>query len=283
MELRCKLHGRDSRGTEFTLEGIIRDYSQQGVGVEVAKAIPVDGFCRIELSETAIGTGLRADPWVRTCWCQPIAGDRFLAGLEYAVSGGDHYHVRQDDLADGTDLYEIMQLDSKADPDTIHRVYRMLAQRFHPDNKETGDEEEFKRITRAYEILGDPARRASYDAQFSRARERQWKVFHTPEGARGLPSEKPKRFAILHALYLKRVREPHSPTVSVIELENLLAIPREHLEFSIWYLKERGFLQRGDSNRLQITVAGVDHAESLVAEDQKMPPDQRLLPAAVNY
>jgi DnaJ-class molecular chaperone len=37
-----------------------------------------------------------------------------------------------DDLAQ--DHYDTLQVSANADLDTIHRVYRMLAQRFHPDN-----------------------------------------------------------------------------------------------------------------------------------------------------
>jgi len=36
------------------------------------------------------------------------------------------------------DYYEILQISVNAEPDTVHRVYRLLAQRFHPDNKERG-------------------------------------------------------------------------------------------------------------------------------------------------
>ena len=35
------------------------------------------------------------------------------------------------------DFYEVLQISPNADPDTIHRIYRLLAQRFHPDNAET--------------------------------------------------------------------------------------------------------------------------------------------------
>ena len=37
------------------------------------------------------------------------------------------------------DYYETLQISPNADPDTIHRVYRLLAQRFHPDTQETGE------------------------------------------------------------------------------------------------------------------------------------------------
>lgn len=46
-----------------------------------------------------------------------------------------------------------------ADLDTIHRVYRILAQRFHPDNRETGSET-FRALNEACQILGDPEKRA---------------------------------------------------------------------------------------------------------------------------
>ncbi len=282
LPLECVLRGRDNHGKSLDLEARIFDSTHEGLGIETGQALSADTFWHLQLSPAAIEAGVRSDPWVRVCWCKSLTGGRYKIGLEYAASDEQHYHLTAADLSGEADLYEVMQVNSKADPDTIHRIYRLLAQRFHPDNKDTGDEEEFKRITRAYEVLGDPARRASYDAQFSSDRHRQWKIFHSAEGARGLPSEKPKRFAILHALYLKRVRDAHQPTLGIFELEDLLAIPREHIEFSLWYLKERGFLIRGDNNRFHITVAGVDYAEQIAAEDRNLPLEQRLLPAVPN-
>ena len=43
--------------------------------------------------------------------------------------------------------------------------------------------------------------------------------------------------------------------------EQLLGVPREHLEFSLWYLKEQGMIVRSDSGKFQITIKGVDQAE----------------------
>ena len=37
------------------------------------------------------------------------------------------------------DYYEFLQISPNADQDTIHRVYRFLAARFHPDNPDSGD------------------------------------------------------------------------------------------------------------------------------------------------
>jgi hypothetical protein len=42
------------------------------------------------------------------------------------------------------DFYEVLQISPNADPEMIHRVYRLLAQRFHPDNQSTGDADKFR-------------------------------------------------------------------------------------------------------------------------------------------
>jgi len=44
------------------------------------------------------------------------------------------------------DHYEVLQISPNADVETIRRVYRMQAQRFHPDNLESGNAEAFRGI-----------------------------------------------------------------------------------------------------------------------------------------
>ena len=61
------------------------------------------------------------------------------------------------------DHYEFLQINPKAQSETIQRVYRFLAARYHPDNPETGDPEKFLRLNDAYEVLSDPELRARYD------------------------------------------------------------------------------------------------------------------------
>ena len=59
-----------------------------------------------------------------------------------------------------------MQLNPKADGDTIHRVHRILAQRYHPVTPDTGNAEMFIRLTAAARILSDPEKRARYDVRY---------------------------------------------------------------------------------------------------------------------
>ena len=67
------------------------------------------------------------------------------------------------------DFYDLLGVRRDADADTLKRAYRRLARQYHPDiNKEPGAEDRFKEIGRAYEVLGDPDKRARYD-QFGEA------------------------------------------------------------------------------------------------------------------
>ena len=106
------------------------------------------------------------------------------------------------------DHYETMQISLNADLDTIHRVYRILAQRFHPNNRETGDAETFRALTGAYEVLSDPDKRAAFDIEHRAARRLTWKIFDQTHAAHGVEAERRKRSGILALLYRKRIAQP---------------------------------------------------------------------------
>jgi len=158
------------------------------------------------------------------------------------------------------DHYEVLQVSPKADGETIRRVYRIQAQRFHPDNLDTGNPEVFRRISEAYEVLVDPQRRADYDRDHQEAQRR---------AAIGVPVAPPvmdemqRREKILSLLYSRRFSDPQHPSLGLRELEALLNTPKGQLEFSLWYLKECGYLVRSDSAAHTITLKGVQFAEAL--------------------
>lgn len=66
-------------------------------------------------------------------------------------------------MAQTKDLYETLGIRRDATDDEIKKAFRQQARKYHPDNKETGDENTFKEINQAYEILSDPQKRSLYD------------------------------------------------------------------------------------------------------------------------
>src|SRR6187402_3243916 len=74
------------------------------------------------------------------------------------------------------DYYETLQVSANAEPETIHRVYRLLAQRFHPDNNETGNDARFREIHDAYSVLRDPEQRARFDIARQQQCQDRWRL-----------------------------------------------------------------------------------------------------------
>src|SRR4029453_7183844 len=67
-------------------------------------------------------------------------------------------------MGGGRDLYEILGVPRDASSNDIRAAYRRLARELHPDvNADPADQERFKEVTGAYEILSDPAKRHRYD------------------------------------------------------------------------------------------------------------------------
>ena len=71
-------------------------------------------------------------------------------------------------MASKRDYYEVLGVSKSASKDDIKSSYRKLAKKYHPDNKETGDEAKFKEVQEAYDILFDDQKRSAYD-QFGHA------------------------------------------------------------------------------------------------------------------
>jgi curved DNA-binding protein len=62
------------------------------------------------------------------------------------------------------DYYETLDIERNASQEDVKRSYRKLARRYHPDVSKLPDaEDRFKELGEAYEVLGDPEKRAAYD------------------------------------------------------------------------------------------------------------------------
>jgi len=83
-------------------------------------------------------------------------------------------------------------------------------------------------------------------------------------------SEQLARLTLLEALYARRRLDPRQPGVFNGDLDELVGRPREHLEFTLWYLSQKGYIDRSDGSRLTITASGVEYFEEHAARHQNI-------------
>jgi curved DNA-binding protein CbpA len=161
------------------------------------------------------------------------------------------------------DYYEFLEISPNATQETIHRVYRFLASRYHPDSAGTGDLDKFAQLTSAYSVLSDPERRAEYNAQRSlRPPSSQNPMSSTIDFMDQVEGDLNRRLAVLAILYYRRRTNPSDPEVPLAEIERRMGFPRDYLDFTTWYLTKKGYVTRADNADYTLTVDGVDHIET---------------------
>ncbi|HUY80752.1 MAG TPA: DnaJ domain-containing protein [Acidobacteriaceae bacterium] len=160
------------------------------------------------------------------------------------------------------DYYEFLQISPNAEDETIHRVYRFLAARYHPDNPNSGDADQFAILTRAYEVLSDPARRTRYNAAREKEQVQAEPLSSTIDFMDHMEGETNRRLALLAVLYYRRRSNPNAPEVPLAEVEARLGFPRDYLDFTTWYLRKKGYITRADNSDFMLTAEGVDFVET---------------------
>jgi curved DNA-binding protein CbpA len=164
--------------------------------------------------------------------------------------------------------YDLLQINPRAEIETIERVYRIMAARYHPDNQQTGDADRFRLLTDAYQVLRDPAKRSEYDRQFEVNPAGPLPIFLGKEFTEGIDAEAKIRIGVLCLLYSKRRANPDFAALSLLDMENIMAFPRERLLFALWYLRAKRFVLQDDRSSFIISAEGVDFLESQLPTNQ---------------
>jgi curved DNA-binding protein CbpA len=165
------------------------------------------------------------------------------------------------EASDFIDYYEILEISPNANSGSIERMFRYLAQRYHPDNPESGDRDRFDLVVEANATLKDPAQRAQYDVHYKRQSGMRSKLAEEAGDREGIDRDAEIQKKLLSVFYVKRRHNVSDAGVSEYELERLLDCPLEHLEFHLWYLKAKGWIERLDTGKLAITIDGIDRAK----------------------
>ena len=159
------------------------------------------------------------------------------------------------------DYYEALQLSSNADIDTIERVFRHLAKKFHPDNAQSADNDRFQLILNAYQTLTNPENRAGYDVKYQEYWNHKWRLASEASDGAAIGDDLKTRESLLSLLYIQRRPSMNNPGIGEYEVARLLCKPIELVEFHVWYLKAKGWVERMDSGQLAISALGVDEVE----------------------
>jgi curved DNA-binding protein CbpA len=177
------------------------------------------------------------------------------------------------------DYYEILEISPNANPDTIERMFRYFAQRYHPDNPRTGDRSRFDAAIEAHNTLRDPDKRAQYDIDHKNQSNARSKLIEQVGDGKAVGQGFDIQSKLLSLLYVKCRQNVREPGIGEIELERLSGCPIEHLEFHLWYLKEKGWVRRMENGTLAITAEGVDrtNSEHLHRTSNNLLTDQRPL------
>ncbi len=156
------------------------------------------------------------------------------------------------------DYYEVLQISPNADSETVERVFRHLAKRYHPDNLESGNADRFTELVNAHSVLADPEMRAQYDVRYQGVRQERWRIFDQDSTSSDIVTDTRIRQALLSLFYIARRNNPRDAGIGNMELERTLGCATSALDFHLWYLRENGWIDRLDTGMFAITASGVD-------------------------
>ncbi len=258
---------QESNGAQHFFSARAVGISDSSVRVISTERLEVGSYVQAHAEDLGFSRAAR----VRDCEQE---GSRYVITLEFrSLGAGPGQEAVREEFAD---YYDVLELSPSAEPETIHRVYRILAARYHPDNAQTGNMQKFLLLRSAYEILSDPVKRAAYDAEHRLRQTGPMPIFELKDFVVGVDAEKNRRLGVLCLLYNRRRVNPDKPGISLLEFEQLMTIPREHLVFTVWYLKQRQMVASEGGADFHITAEGVDFVESALPSNRLL---QKLLRA----
>jgi curved DNA-binding protein CbpA len=159
------------------------------------------------------------------------------------------------------DHYTILGVDPRATLEAIQIAYARLEQKYNLKTAGSGDQDKLDSVTLAFEVLTDPALRLEFDKVKGIDQDDANLMFAGLEFFEALGRQAGLRSAMLCILYDRRRKKPSKPSLSVRHIEGMIHATNDELNFSLFYLKQKGLVVGDDKSNLQITVDGMDFLE----------------------
>jgi len=158
------------------------------------------------------------------------------------------------------DYYDLMQISPNADEEIIQQMFRFLAKKWHPDLQQN-ESERFRLLVEAHKILSDPEKRAAYDLKYQKYWDSRWNLASDASDTRVFVNDNEVREGLLSLFYVQRRSKMNDPGLGELEVARLMRVPVHLIEFHIWYLKEKGWIERLENGQMALTALGVDEVE----------------------
>jgi curved DNA-binding protein CbpA len=185
-----------------------------------------------------------------------------------------------------TNYYDVLQVNPQANGTIIRYAYRYLAAQYHPDNVETGSADKFRVLCEAWRVLSDPVQRQQYDLNLGI--QAHSKAAASSAASSSKPADKSVswneielRLAVLQVLLEARKKRPQTGGASPKMLTDCLGSSMEEMEWILWYLREKGHIERTES-KFMITVQGVDYLVDQLSKTHVLDTGGRSQPVNVN-
>ena len=117
-------------------------------------------------------------------------------------------------------------------------------------------------IERARAFFKDTGKRSQYDVVYNQVVGPQQSYPTNGNGADTVGQDVDIQDKLLSVFYNKRRHNIRDPGVPEMELERIFGCKIEALEFHLWYLKEKRWVERLENGMLSVTVEGIDHINS---------------------
>lgn len=190
----------------------------------------------------------------RVAWCKANE----THGFEHGISNESF------DSTNRVDHYTVLQVNSTAEPCMIDGAYQFLSERYSPRNLATANPQIYERLAAAHAVLSDPVKRTAYEAERATTRNGSSTVV---KGERNAEAIRNTRQEMLDMLYWRRVESPYKPVITIHEFETILKLPKEQMEFNLWFLRDKGLIARSDNACFVITAEGVVWAEDFALKN----------------
>ncbi len=169
------------------------------------------------------------------------------------------------------DYYKILECHPEANPKTIEFLFRYFVKLAESCEDSTSKLRRVSVLTQAYEVLRDPHQRAAYDkqrqmeaeeahallesqAESTKAAERAAAEVEIPTPEH----DRQNRLKTLQLLLLRRRKDARRPGFAPSSIAQKTGLTEDEIDFQVWYLVQKGWVQREESGVVSITAAGVD-------------------------